>query len=48
MTKEITRGMSFEQKRKKPGLNFNPRLVLIGHQTTGPWNLKDNNFMYNN
>ena len=28
--------MLFEKKKKKPGIKFNPRLVLIGVQTTGP------------
>ena len=28
---------AFEQKRKKPGLKFNPGLALIGLWTTGPW-----------
>ena len=27
---------TFEQKKKKPGLKFNPVLALIGLQTTGP------------
>ena len=26
----------FEQKKKKPGLKFNPGLELIGLRTTGP------------
>ena len=28
--------MLFEEKKKKPGIKFNPRLVLNGVQTTGP------------
>lgn len=35
---------AFEQKKKKPGLKFNPGLVRIGLRTTGPWNLKENYF----
>ena len=27
---------AFEQKKKKPGLKFNPGLELIGLRTTGP------------
>ena len=27
---------TFEQKKKKPGLKFNPGLALIGLRTTGP------------
>jgi len=27
---------AFEQKKKKPGIKFNPRLALIGLRTTGP------------
>ena len=27
---------SFEQKKKKPGLKFNPGLALIGLRITGP------------
>ena len=34
---EITRENTFEQKKKKPGLKFNPGLALIGLRTTGPW-----------
>jgi len=37
-------GKSFEQKKKKPRLKFNPGLVLIGLRTTGPWNLKEKYF----
>ena len=33
---EIIRENTFEQKKKKPGLKFNPGLVVIGLQTTGP------------
>ena len=33
---EIIRENTFEQKKKKPGLKFNPGLALIGFQTTGP------------
>ena len=28
---------AFEQKKKKPGLKFNPGLALIGLRATGPW-----------
>ena len=34
---EITRKNTFEQKKKKPGLKFNPGLALIGLRTTGSW-----------
>ena len=27
----------FEQKKKKPGLKFNPEFALISFQTNGPW-----------
>ena len=27
---------AFQQKKKKPGLNFNAGLVMIGHQITAP------------
>ena len=27
----------YKQKKKKPGLKFNPGLALIGLWTTGPW-----------
>ena len=33
----LSHKMLFEQKKKKPGLKFNPGLALIGLQTTGPW-----------
>ena len=33
---EITRENTFEQKKKKLGLKFNPGLALIGLLTTGP------------
>ena len=32
----IYRENAFEQKKKKPGLKFNPALALIGLRTTGP------------
>ena len=28
---------AFKQKKKEPGLNFNPGLALISLETTGPW-----------
>ena len=34
---EITLENTFEQKKKKPVLKFNPGLALIGLRTTGPW-----------
>ena len=34
---KIIRENAFEQKKKKPGLKFNPRLAPIGLPTTGPW-----------
>ena len=30
-------GNTFEQKKEKPGLKFNPGLALIGLRTTGSW-----------
>ena len=30
------RGNAVDQKKKEPGLKFNPGLVLIGPRTTGP------------
>ena len=36
LDKEIIRENVFEQKKKKPGLKFNPGLALIGSQTNGP------------
>ena len=33
---KIIRENAFEEKKKKPGIKFNPRLVLIGVHTTGP------------
>jgi len=33
---KIIRENAFEQKKKKPGLKFNPGLALIGLRTTGP------------
>ena len=35
----INRENAFKQKKTKPGLKFNPGLSLIGHRTTGPWQL---------
>lgn len=37
---KIIWGNTFEQKEKKLGLKFNPRLVLISRQTTGLWSAK--------
>ena len=34
--REIIRENAFEQKKKKPGLKFNPGLVVIGLRTTVP------------
>ena len=34
--KLIIRESAFDKKKKKPGLKFNPGLVLISIQTTGP------------
>ena len=36
---KIIRENAFEQKKKKPGLKFNPGLLLIGLRTTGPSSL---------
>ena len=33
----IIRENTFQQKKKKPGLKFNPGLALIGLRTTGSW-----------
>ena len=33
---KIIRENAFEYKKKKPSLNFNPGLALIGFPTTGP------------
>ena len=30
--------IAFDNKKKKPGLKFNPSLALTGVQTTGPGN----------
>ena len=45
---EITRENTFEQKEKKPGLEFNPGLALIGLGTTGPRseNGRENNIFW--
>ena len=32
---KIIRESAFDKKKKKPGLEFNPGLVLIGVRTTG-------------
>ena len=37
---EITLENTFEQKKKQPGLKFNPGLALIGLRTTGPWTIE--------
>ena len=34
---KIIRENVFEQKKKKPGLKFNPEFALISFQTNGPW-----------
>ena len=33
---KIIRESAFDKKKKKPGLKFNPGLVLTGFRTTGP------------
>ena len=33
---KIIRESAFDKKKKKPGLNFNPGLVLTSVRTTGP------------
>ena len=35
--KRIIQEIAFKQKREEPRLKFNPGLMLIGLQTTGPW-----------
>jgi len=42
---KIIRESAFAKKKKKPGLKFNPRLVLSGVQTTGPWMIKVDFFL---
>ena len=37
---EITLENTFEQKKKQPGLKFNPGLALIGLRKTGPWTIE--------
>ena len=34
---KIVRENAFDEKKKRPGLKFNPGLALIGLRTTGPW-----------
>ena len=34
-----TQESTFDEKKKKPRLKFNPGLALIGFVTTGPWSL---------
>ena len=34
--REIVRENAFNEKKKRPGLKFNPGLALIGLRTTGP------------
>ena len=34
---KIIRESTFDEKKKKPGLKFNPRLALTGLRTTGAW-----------
>ena len=34
---KIIRWSAFDKKKKKPGLKFNPVLVLTDVQTTEPW-----------
>ena len=34
---KIVRENAFEQKKKKPGLKFNPGVALIDLRTSGPW-----------
>ena len=33
---------AFDEKKKRPGLKFNPGLALIGLRTTGPWSININ------
>jgi len=33
---KIVRENAFDEKKKRPGLKFNPGLTLIGLRTTGP------------
>ena len=35
--REIVRENAFNEKKKRPGLKFNPGLALIGLRKTGPW-----------
>ena len=34
---KIVRENAFDEKKKRPGLKFNPGLALIGLRTPGPW-----------
>ena len=34
---KIVQENAFDEKKKRPGLKFNPGLALIGLRTTGPW-----------
>ena len=37
---KIVQENAFDEKKKRPGLKFNPGMALIGLQTTGPWRIK--------
>lgn len=37
---------AFKQKEKRPGLKFNPGLVPVGLQTSGPWGLDTQERIY--
>lgn len=37
---------AFKQKGKRPGLKFNPGLVPVGLQTSGPWGLDTQERIY--
>ena len=39
---KIVRENTFDEKKKRTGLKFNPGLALISLQTTGPWLLIKN------
>ena len=38
---KIVQENPFDEKKKRPGLKFNPGLVLIGLRTTGPYSMYD-------
>ena len=39
---KIVRENAFDEKKKRPGLKFNPGLALIGRRSTRPWPIATN------